>query len=221
MKKWRLNIIVLTVILLKTSGIYAQDNKIISGRVTTFGSIPLYHVEITVSKSGPITYSDTLGFFSISCSEKDALKFFANGFDGEKIKAKKCNQATIDLIYSNDETSFKHATINKHISKEVLEMAIENYPLKGEFNYSKYDNIYILIDNEIHNVRVSGTSITTTKPNSFSASQEVLYVVDGMTTIDISFVVPLNVKSIRYVDGPEAAKYGSRGANGAIEITLK
>ncbi len=44
---------------------------------------------------------------------------------------------------------------------------------------------------------------------------------DGMTTADIDFVIPVNVKTIRYVQGTGAAKYGSQGANGAIEISLK
>ena len=100
-------------------------------------------------------------------------------------------------------------------------MVLGKYPLKGEKDYGNYDNIYTLIQNEIHNVRVSGTSVMTTKPNSFSQSQEVLYVVNEMITSDVSFVLPMNVKTIRYVQGTGAAKYGSRGANGAIEITLK
>ena len=200
---------------------YAQEIKTISGRVTTFGEIPLSNVRITLSKSDLETHSDSLGKFSIDCSEKDVIKFEAKGFDGKRIKVKKIKQSSIDLVYSNSESSFVHATDNHHISKEILEMAIEKYPLKGEKDYSLYDNVYTLIDNEIHTVKVSGSTVSTTKPNSFTQSQEVLYVVDGMTVTDIDFVLPVNVKTVRYVDGPAASKYGSRGANGAIEITLK
>ena len=107
------------------------------------------------------------------------------------------------------------------ISKEILEMAMEKYPLKGEKDYGIYDNIYTLIDIEIYNVNVSGTTVTTIKPSSFSGSLEVLYVVNGTISSDISFVLPMNVKTIRYVERAGAAKYGSQGANGAIEITLK
>ena len=117
--------------------------------------------------------------------------------------------------------SFANATNNNHISEGLLSGALAKYPLKGEKDYGNYENIYQLIQNEIHTVRVSGTSVTTIKQNSFTQSQEVLYVVNGTISSDISFVLPFNVKAIRYVDGPAAAKYGSRGANGAIEITLK
>jgi len=221
MKKHFLNIVSLALFTLVTPGISAQESRIIAGRITTFGVLPLNHVEITASKSGNKTFSDSLGNFSIICTEKDHLVFYAKGFDGRKLKAAKCNQATIDLVYSNNESSLEDATGNNHISKDLLAGAIGKYPLKGEKYYGAYEDIYTLIQNEIHTVRVSGNSVTTTKPNSFTQSQEVLYVVDGAIMSDISSILPLNIKSIRYVDGPEAAKYGSRGANGAIEITLK
>jgi len=221
MKSRIIKIVFIILVLIKGSGACAQENKIIRGNVTTFGVIPLNNVEFTASKSGEVAHSDSLGLFSISCSEKDIIKISASGFDGIRIKARKFNQLFINLVYSNNQTSFANATENRHISKELLEMAIKKYPLKGEKDYSKYNNIYDLIDCEIFNVNVSGTSVTTTKRNSFSLSQEVLNVVDGIIVPDISFVVPYNVKSVKYVNGPEASKYGSRGANGAIEITLK
>jgi len=221
MKSRIIKVIFIILVLIKGYGACAQENKIIRGKVTTFGVIPLNNVEFTASKSGEVAHSDSLGLFSISCSEKDIIKISASGFDGIRIKARKFNSSFIDLVYSNNQTSFADATKNGHISKELLEEAINKYPLKGEKDYSKYNNIYDLINCEIYNVNVSGQSVTTTKRNSFSLSQEVLYVVDGIIVLDISFVLPFNIKSIRYVDGPEASKYGSRGANGAIEITLK
>ena len=78
------------VVTLMTPWISAQESQTIAGRVTTFGELPLQNVEITASKSGLTTYTDSLGNFSISCSGKDKLRFFANGFDGKKLKAKKC-----------------------------------------------------------------------------------------------------------------------------------
>ena len=204
-----------------TPGASAQDNITISGTVTTFGQIPLNRVEITVSKSDLLSYSDTLGYFRITCPEKSALNFYAKGFDRKKLKVKKSAELNIDLIYSNKDASFANATANNHISKALLSVELEKYSMKVGKDYGDYENIYQLIQNEIFNVRVSGTSVTTTRPSSFTQSQEVLYVVNGMISSDISFVIPFNVKTIRYVIGSGAAKYGSQGANGAIEITLK
>ncbi len=213
--------VVLTIIIFSFLNVNAQNSKIITGKVTTFGIIPLNNVQFIASKSGEVAYSDSLGLFSISCSEKDVIKIFASGFDGKRIKAKKYNHVSIDLVYSNNETSFAEATEKAHISKKRLELSIKKYPLKGEKNYARYTNIYELIKNEIHNVKVNGRSVTPMIPTSFGASQEVLYVVDGIIVSDISTVIPQNVKSIKYVDGPAASRYGVRGANGAIEIIMK
>ena len=220
MKTFKLQV-VLTIIVFSLLNVNGQESKIISGKITTFDVIPLNNVQFTASKSGEVAYSDSLGLFSISCSENDVIKIFASGFDGKRIKAKKFNQSSINLVYSNNETSFAKATEKEHISKERLEMAIEKYPLKGEKNYGIYQNIYELIQTEIHNVNVKGTSVTPMRPTSINASQEVLFVVDGTVVTEVSFIIPQNVKSIRYVDGPAASRYGVRGANGAIEITMK
>jgi hypothetical protein len=200
----------------------AQEKKTVTGTVTTFKVIPLNNVEITASKSGEVVYSDSLGIFSINCTKKDVIEIFASGFDSKRVKVKKIDNTKINLIYSNTNTSFKTAIKNGHISEELLEEAIVKYPLKGQKDYSKYITIYNLISGEIPIVKVKGTSVETTKSSSFSGgSLEVLYVVDGTIVDDLSFVSPLNVKSIRYLDGPAATKYGSRGSNGALEIKLK
>jgi len=206
---------------IQSHSLSAQENKTVSGKVTTFGVIPLNNVGITASKSGEVVYSDSLGLYSINCLEKDVIKIFASGFDSEKVKIPKGNYSHIDLIYSNAKTSFKNAVKNGHISKKILEEAIVKYPLKGQKDYSLYNTVYEIISTEIRTVNVRGTSVQTRKQTSFSGSQEVLYVVNGSIVSDISFVLPINVKSIRYVDGSGAAKYGSKGANGAIEIELK
>jgi len=200
----------------------AQEKKTVTGTVTTFKVIPLNKVQITASKSGEVVYSDSLGTFSINCTDKDVIKIVASGFDSKKVKAKKIDNPKFDLIYSNTNTSFKAAIKNGHISEELLEEAIVKYPLKGQKDYSKYLTIYNLISGEIPTVKVSGTSVETMKSSSFTGgSKEVLYVVDGTIVDDLSYVVPLNVKSIRYLDGPAASKYGSRGGNGVVEIELK
>jgi hypothetical protein len=200
----------------------AQEKKTVTGIVTTFKVIPLNNVQITASKSGEVVYSDSLGIFSINCTKKDVIEIFASGFDSKRVKVKKIDNTKINLIYSNTNTSFKSAEKNGHISKELLEEAIVKYPLKGQKDYSKYRTIYNLISNEmVATVKVTGTSVYTMKQSSWKGNYEVLYVVDGTIVEDLSYVVPENIMSIRYVDGPAAARYGMRGGYGALEIELK
>jgi len=214
--------IIIVLCLIQSLSLNAQEKKTVTGTVTTFKVIPLNNVEITASKSGEVVYSDSLGTFSINCTDKDVIKIVASGFDSKKVKAKKIDNPKFDLIYSNTNTSFKTAIKNGHISEELLEEAIVKYPLKGQKDYSKYLSIYEVITNEIMQVKVSGTSVETKKSSTFAdGSLEVLYVVDGTIVDDLSYVVPGNLKSIRYIDGPAASQYGLRGGNGALEIELK
>ena len=207
---------IIVLCLIQSLSLNAQEKKTITGTVTTFKVIPLNNVEITASKSGEVVYSDSLGNFSINCTDKDVIKIVASGFDSKREKAKKIDNPKFDLIYSNTNTSFTTAIKNGHISKELLEEAIVKYPLKGQKDYSKYLSIYEVITNEIMQVKVSGTSVQSKKTSS-----QVLYVVDGTIVDNLSYVVPGNLKSIRYIDGPAASQYGMRGGDGVLEIKLK
>ena len=217
------NFRILLSIFILSAGIaaHAQDHTI-KGKVTTFGKIPLKNVAITTSKTNQTAYTDSLGLFSIQCSEKDRLQVSADGFDGVKLKFKDLKPNTnIDLVYSNQSNSFTDATQNGHISEEALKSAIKTYPLKGEKDYSNYSNIFQLIDGEIFNVDVNGNKVTSKGQSSFTGGQEVLFVVDGAIISDVSIISPVNVKSIKFLDGAQASIYGSRGGAGVIEIKLK
>ena len=199
-----------------------QESIAVSGVVTTFRSIPLGHVTVKSLNSGHIVQTDSLGHFLVQCLKRDRLIISASGFDSKRLRTNKnTDPLKIDLVYSNEETSFDLATKNNHLSAEVLQEAIDTQPMKGQKDYSMYSNIYELIDNEIHNVIVNGRSITTTKIQSIEMSSHVLFVVDEVMVNDISSISPLSVKSIRFVDGVGASMYGAKGANGIIEITLK
>ena len=214
---------ILLSLLILSSGItaYSQD-LIIKGNVTTFGKIPLKNVKITTNKTNQTAYTDSLGWFSIQCSDKDRLQISADGFDEVKLKFKDLKPNTnIDLVYSNKSNSFSEATQNGHISEETLKSAIKTYPLKGEKDYSSYSNIFQLIHSEIFNVDVNGNKVTLKGKSSFTGDQEVLFVVDGSILSDVSSISPLNVKSIKFLDGAQASLYGSRGGSGVIEIKLK
>ena len=70
-------------------------------------------------------------------------------------------------------------------------------------------------------MKVEGTNVYTTKGLSFSLSPQVLYELDGMIVSDISFVFPVEVEKIDYIDDAGASAYGMRGANGVIRILLR
>ncbi len=133
---------------------------------------------------------------------------------GRKVKVSKAQ---------NDKYSFltEPGGIYTIINRDVLKMALLEEHLKGKKDFSRFSSIYDLIRNEIYNVNVNGTQITTKHVTTINAGTEVLLVVNGAVVNNISYINPNDVESIRYVHNNEATKYGVRGSNGAIEIVLK
>ena len=77
-----------------------------------------------------------------------------------------------------------------------------------------------MIRGKVPGVSVVGNSIVIRGVNSVNASSDPLLIVDGVTVSSIDNISPSMVKSISVLKGPDAAIYGSRGANGVLLITL-
>lgn len=85
-----------------------------------------------------------------------------------------------------------------------------------------YRDIYEYLQGKVAGVQVQGKKISIRGISSINASTDPLFIVDGVTVEDISWINPRDVKSIDVLkDGPGCALYGSRGANGVIIITMK
>jgi len=209
------------VILFSTLEAVSQNNNSVSGIVSCFKQIPLNKVKVTAAKSGEVTYSDSLGRFSLKCFEKDVLLFSAAGFETRKVKVGKDRTILTDLMYKDNPANFNEAVSNQHITADVLRKSIDAYNLRNVKDYSKYNTIYELISSELYDVSVKGNAVYNKKIRSMDANPQVLYVVDDKITSDISYVNPTYVKSIEFVDDVSATLFGSKGANGVIKITLK
>lgn len=85
---------------------------------------------------------------------------------------------------------------------------------------SSYTNIYDMIRGRVPGVQVTGNTIVIRGINSINLSSDPLLVVDGIVVNSIDNISPQQVKSITVLKGPDAAIYGSRGANGVILINL-
>jgi hypothetical protein len=214
---------ILTIILaIGLSGsVKGQNSTVISGIVTTYNIFPLNKVLIKSLNTGATEQSDSLGHFTINCAMKDILLFSASGFDDKSIKIRKSENMSINLVYSNKQTSFNDAIRENHITAEDLQKGINRDGLTGGKDYSKYTNIFQLINSEIFNVKVVGTAVYGKKVQSFSLTSQVMYIVDDMVVADISTILPSEVKTIKFVDGVGASLYGSGAANGVILIYLK
>ena len=217
----RLGILTIIVAIGLSGSVKGQNSTVISGIVTTYNIFPLNKVLIKSLNTGATEQSDSLGHFTINCAMKDILLFSASGFDDKSIKIRKSENMSINLVYSNKQTSFNDAVRENHITAENLQKGINRDGLTGGKDYSKYTNIFQLINSEIFNVKVVGTAVYGKKVQSFSLTSQVMYIVDDMVVADISTILPSEVKTIKFVDGVGASLYGSSAANGVILIYLK
>jgi hypothetical protein len=221
MKSKLVLIISIVALFITNAKVCSQDKINITGIVSSFKQIPLNMVKIDAVKSGEVTYSDSLGRFSVGCLEKDELVFTASGFERKKVKVGKDHAIVADLMFKDNAANFNDAVSNGHINGDVLRKAIDAYQQRNMKDYSKYSSIYELIGAEIYDVTVRGTVVTNKKVRSMDSNPQVIYVVNDKITADISYVSPTYVKSIEFVDDVSAALYGQKGANGVIKITLK
>ena len=198
-----------------------QDNKVVSGIITSFRNYPLNNVKVLSSKTGESVNTDKSGVFSVKCQKGDLLVISASGFESQEVKVKRKDLYNIDLIYIDSEANFNKATTNGHISADILSKALADKVNSNKRDYSKYNSIYQLISSEIYDVRVKGNTIVNTKIRSLDSSPPVLLVVDDRIVPDISFVDPSWVKSIELIDDVRTTMYGSMGANGVLRIVLK
>ncbi len=94
-------------------------------------------------------------------------------------------------------------------------------PLSKSDNTIQFRNIYDYMRGKVPGVNISGNNTINIRGfNSVNGSITPLFILNN-TAVDQSVfgdIVPTTIKQIRVLKGPEAATYGSRGANGVIIV---
>lgn len=198
-----------------------QDIVNVTGVVTAFENCPLNQVSVSSLKAGNQAYSDSIGRFTIECMNNDILKFTAAGFVERKIRVRDFSKVYINLAFGYKDDSFEKAVGNQHIRRNTLENALVRFPDRSTRDYSRYQNIYELVEYEFNTLKVDPPNIYNSKAISFYMSAQILYVVNDMVVTDISFVRPGEIKKIEFIEDSDATAYGVRGANGVLKITLR
>ncbi|MFW5821705.1 MAG: TonB-dependent receptor plug domain-containing protein, partial [Bacteroidota bacterium] len=95
--------------------------------------------------------------------------------------------------------------------------------IKVDETMQNYNNVAQMIQGRVPGVIVSGNNITIRGVNSFYGGTDPLFIIDGIPS-DKNFAMSMNpndIDRIEILKGPDAAIYGSRGANGVIAIYTK
>jgi len=208
--------------LLINLGAVGQD-RVFSGRVFTFDSIPLIGANVMAKSSKQVVKTDIQGNFYISCNADDVLKVTANGFTTEKVKL----EPKIKLVIVN--LKLKPGEKNREIAigygyvKDVDKLNAVSNLNSRDMDFSQYSNMYELIRGRFAGVQIINGEIIIRGANSINSSSAALIVVDGVPSNGsvLNSIPPVQVKSINIIKDGSSAIYGSRGANGVVLIETK
>jgi TonB-linked SusC/RagA family outer membrane protein len=242
MKKSKLNWFYASALLLSVSVGHAQ-NKTLTGQVSE-GGAPLPGVSVTIKGSSEGTQTDLNGKYSLKVKQGDVLVFSFIGMQEVTYKVGAANSYNTSLVTEDNKLD------------EVLVLAYGQTKTKNEVT----GNVVAVQGDVIANTpvtsidqalmgRVAGLQISTTSGspgatqnirirgrNSVSATNEPLYVIDGIPVINdnisnstsvtsISPLASINSEDIESMtvlkDAAATSVYGARGANGVILITTK
>ncbi|HLR36732.1 MAG TPA: SusC/RagA family TonB-linked outer membrane protein, partial [Chitinophagaceae bacterium] len=221
----------LTVFASSHSNVMNVPEKIIKGVVVdSLSGNPLPGVTIQIKGTSSGTTTNGKGAFQLSVSDEAVLVVSYLGYNEKKILVN--GQTDIKISLSSSATSLDQVVVigygsvkKKDVTGAVSKIGsekIEKRPMK---------NAVQAMQGQIAGVDVSSSQrpgevgdITIRGVRSLTASNEPLYVVDGipLTTGGIEYLNPNDIESISVLkDASATAIYGSRGANGVVLVTTK
>ncbi len=217
-------IMLISILILQSIMTNSQGRKI-DGRVTIAEKYGINKASIIVGSTKAETFSDTSGYYSITCNDDDKITFSANGFYSEKInlrKIQKSDSLNVDLKLKKGDKNFAYATGYGHIDEERLSYAIKHF--ESQTDYSGYKSILEIIEGRTTGVTIRRNTIEIRGTSTLNGNTPALLVVDG-TTVEFSTfsnIPPSQIKTIDVLKGAAAsARYGSRGMGGVIVVVTK
>ena len=219
-----------TMILLLTIpfSVFAQKS-VVNGTVVYNDNEPIIGAKIQVKGASNAAVTDFNGKFSIEAASKDVLVVSYVGMTTKEIVLTGANNLTI--VLEDDTKALEEVVVIGYgtVKKKDVTTAITTVSTKDldqrpivsadQALQGKAAGVSVIKPNGLPGegmvVRVRGTT-------SMNSSNDPLYVVDGVTLDNISFLSANDIESMQVLkDASSAAIYGSRAANGVILITTK
>jgi TonB-dependent SusC/RagA subfamily outer membrane receptor len=108
------------------------------------------------------------------------------------------------------------------VTRENNTFSVQKLDAGSEIQALGYTNIYDYMRGRLAGVRVtSNNQIIVRGINTINSGTEPLFVVDGSIVFDIDYINVNDIKDISVLKDAAASIYGSRGANGVVQISLK
>lgn len=221
-----------------TSVLYAQTS--VSGKVVDQANgSPLTGVSVVVKGTARGALTDNDGNFKVSASPSDVLLFSYYGFTNVEVEVGE--QTTFNVSMSEDVASLSEIVIVGYGTQQRRNItgSISSIDAKAVGSIPTSSSLQAM-QGQVAGVDVvsqggrpgQGASIQIRGRRSITASNDPLYVIDGIpmtstsggssSTNAMADINPQDIESIEVLkDASSTAIYGSRGANGVVLITTK
>lgn len=218
----------LAVVLACAHGSFAQTS--VTGTVKDAnGAIP--GANVIVKGSGQGTQAGADGGFSIRVNDPNAVLVFSFiGFKSQEVPVN--GRSVIDVILQQDATSLEEVVVvgygtqkRKDVTGSVASIdaeTIRSRPITSaaEAIQGRVPGVQVMNNSAAPGGNVS---IRIRGSNSISATNEPLYVIDGIIGVGgLQYINPNDIESMEILkDASSTSIYGARGANGVVLITTK
>ncbi len=166
-----------------------------------------YKIRIRKGTRTIAVYSDSRGSEEAQYTGQDTINFVLSGSFNARVSIPQEEEEYVDIGYGK-------------VKRDNLTTSVGSVS-KEKINQPHYTDIYTMIQGEVPGVTVSGNTIIIRGIHTINASNEPLFVVDGVIASSISHINPMDVESIDILKGASATIYGVNGANGVILINTK
>ncbi|MGQ1947924.1 SusC/RagA family TonB-linked outer membrane protein [Geofilum sp. OHC36d9] len=210
---------------------YAQESRLVSGRITDTDGEPLPGVNIIIRGTTNGTVSDFDGNYSLEVSNAPGavLTFRFIGFKEKEVAVG--TQSTINVSLESSSIGLEEVVAIGYGTVKKRDITGSVASVSGE----ALQAIPVASAAEAITGKLAGVQITTTEGSpdaemkirvrgggSITGDNTPLLIVDGFPVETISDIAPSDIESIDVLkDASSTAIYGSRGANGVIIITTK
>ncbi|HEY3369523.1 MAG TPA: TonB-dependent receptor [Prolixibacteraceae bacterium] len=211
------------------TGLAIGQQPKVSGTVVDQNSQPLFGVTVAEKGTTNGTITDADGKFTLSVAEGRTLSFSMIGFTTQEIIVS--GTAPIHVVLAEKLVSIEEVVIvgygsvkKKDLTTSVATVSTEDIRERPIISAAS------AIQGKAAGVTVmqpsgepgAGLVVRVRGNSSISASNDPLYVVDGVPMTEINFLSPNDIESMQILkDASSAAIYGSRASNGVVLITTK
>lgn len=207
----------------------SAQKKAVNGIVVDTKNEPLIGVSVIVKGTSTGTVTDIDGKFTLNVSAKDVLVFSYVGMNTKELTAGA--NKNLRIVLEDNNKALEEVVVVGYgtVKRKDLTTAVSTVSTK-DIAERPLISAASAIQGKAAGVTVmqpsgepgAGMVVRVRGNTSITASNDPLYVVDGVPMSEINFLSPNDIESMQILkDASSSAIYGSRASNGVVLITTK